>query len=90
MTPTPPRREPMRLSTAEAEAEFAETMEARAAWEQHTEQGRHKAVAAHSEYLRRHPDAELPPMRSAEPPKPAEEERAQLVPTGTEHEAPRG
>ena len=71
-----------------AEAKFAETMEARGAWEQHTEQGRHKAVAAHTEYLRRHPDAELPPMRSAEPPKPAEEERAQLEPTGTEHETP--
>ena len=71
-----------------AEAKFAETMEARAAWEQHTEQGRHKAVAAHTEYMRRHPDAELPPMRSAEPPKPAEEERAQLEPTGTEHETP--
>ncbi len=71
-----------------AEAKFAETMEARGAWEQHTEQGRHKAVAAHTEYLRRHPDAELPPMRSAEPAKPAEEERAQLVPTGTEHETP--
>ena len=71
-----------------AEAKFAETMEARAAWEQHTEQGRHKAVAAHTEYLRRHPDAELPPMRSAEPPKPAEEERAQLEPTGTEQETP--
>ena len=71
-----------------AEAKFAETMEARAAWEQHTEQGRHKAVAAHTEYMRRHPDAELPPMRSAEPPKPAEEERAQLVPTRAEQEVP--
>ena len=72
----------------DAEAKFTETMEARVAWEQHTEQGRHKAVAAHTEYMRRHPDAELPPMRSAEPPTPAEEERAQLVPAGTEHETP--
>ena len=71
-----------------AEAKFAETMEARAAWEQNTEQGRHKAVAAHTEYMRRHPDAELPPMRSAEPPKPTEEERAQLEPPGTERETP--
>ena len=63
-------------------------MEARAAWEQHTEQGAHQAVAAHTEYLRRHPDAELEPLKSAEPPKPAEEERADLEPTGTERETP--
>ena len=55
----------------DAEAKFAATMEARAAWEQHTEQGRHQAVAAHTEYMRRHPGADLPPMRSAEPPRPA-------------------
>jgi len=71
-----------------AEAKFAETMEARSAWEQHTEQGRHRAVAAHSEYLRRHPDADLPPMRSAEPPKSAEQERAELLPASQEHEPP--
>ena len=72
----------------DAEQKFAETMAARAAWEQNTEQARHRAVAAHTEYMRRHPDAELEPMRSAEPAKPAEEERAELEPTGTERETP--
>ena len=70
----------MRPSTAPPKRSSPETMEARKpTWEQHTERARHLALAAHSEYMRRHPDAELPPMRSAEPPQPAEEEHAQLV-----------
>ena len=70
------------------EALFAKTMEARAEWERNTERPRHLAIAANSEYRRRNPDAKLPPIKSAEPPKPSEEERAQLVPGGTEHETP--
>jgi hypothetical protein len=69
-------------------SKFAETMDARAEWEKNTEQGRHLAVAAHSEYMRRHPDAQLQPMKSAEPPQPDEEERAALQPERAEHEAP--
>ena len=72
----------------EQEAELAATMEARAAWEQHTERTRHLALAANSEYLRRHPDADLPPMRSAEPPQPDEEERAEILTPAAEHETP--
>ena len=45
-------------------------------------------IAADSEYRRRNLDAELPPMKSAEPPKPSEEEREQLAPSETEHETP--
>jgi hypothetical protein len=69
---------------------LTETMEARAEWEKTTEQGRHLAVAAHSEYMRRHPDAELEPLRSAEPPQPDETEREALQPEPerTEHETP--
>jgi conjugative relaxase-like TrwC/TraI family protein len=70
------------------ETELAEAMEARAAWEQHTERTRHLAVAAHSEYMRRHPDAHLPPMRSAEPPQADENERAEILTPTTEHETP--
>jgi hypothetical protein len=53
-----------------------------------TERTRHLAVAANSEYLRRNPDAKLPPMQSAEPPKPSEEERGALVADEPEHETP--
>ena len=70
------------------EAKFTDTMEARAAWEQNTEGSRHLAVAAHSEYMRRNPEAQLPPLRSAEPPKPAEEEKTALIPDHAEHETP--
>ena len=72
-----------------AETQLAEAMQARKDWEMHTLGARHLALAAHSEYMRRHPDAELPPMRSAEPPRPAEEEHAELVAaTRGEHQAP--
>jgi hypothetical protein len=67
---------------------LSETMDARAEWEKNTEQGRHLAVSAHSEYMRRHPDAQLAPMKSAEPPQPGEEERAALQPEQAEHETP--
>ena len=53
-------------------------MEARKAGKRNTERARHLAIAANSEYLRRHPDAELPPLKSAEPPRPSEEESAEL------------
>ena len=53
------------------ESDFAKTMETRQAWEETTRQARHDALAANSEYLRRHPDTDLPPMKSAEPPRPA-------------------
>jgi hypothetical protein len=69
---------------------LSETMNARAEWEKTTEQGRHLAVAAHSEYMRRHPDAQLEPLRSAEPPQPGETEQAELQPQPerAEHLAP--
>ncbi len=72
------------------EAQFADTMEARAEWERSTEQPRHLAVAADSEYRSRHPDTDLPPLRSAEPARPAEKERQALVPdnTATGHDTP--
>ena len=72
------------------EAQFADTMEARAEWERATEQPRHLAVAADSEYRRRHPDTDLPPLRSAEPPRPAEKESQVLVPgdTAAAHQTP--
>ena len=61
---------------------------ARKEWERTTEQQRHLALAANSEYLRRHPDTDLPPLKSAEPPRPSEEERAQLHVPETEYEPP--
>jgi conjugative relaxase-like TrwC/TraI family protein len=71
------------------EARFADTMEARAEWERSTEQPRHLAVAADSEYRTRHPDTDLPALRSAEPPRPVEDERQALVPEDTgERETP--
>ena len=62
------------------EAELAPQMEARREWEQATEQPRQLAVAADSEYRRRHPDHDLEPLRSAEPAQPTEEERTALMP----------
>ena len=70
------------------EAGFAKTMEARKEWEQTTERQRHLALAANSEYLRRHPDTDLPPLKSAEPSPPSDEERAQLHVPETEYEPP--
>jgi conjugative relaxase-like TrwC/TraI family protein len=60
------------------EARFAATMEARKDWEETTRQQRHDALAAHTEYVRRHPGTDLPPLKSAEPERPAEEEQTKL------------
>jgi conjugative relaxase-like TrwC/TraI family protein len=71
------------------EAQFARTMEARKEWEATTRQQRHDALTAHTEYVRRHPDTDLPPLKSAEPERPTEEEQAKLhVPEIGEYEPP--
>jgi len=70
------------------EAEFAKTMEARKDWEETTRQARHDALAAHSEYMRRHPDTDLPPLKSAEPDRLSEEEQAQLHQPAETYESP--
>ena len=70
------------------EAEFAKTMEARKDWEETTRQARHDALAAHSEYMRRHPATDLPPLKSAEPDRPSEEEQAQLHQSAETYEPP--
>jgi len=70
------------------EAKFAETMDARREWEETTRQARHDALAAHSEYIRRHPDTDLLPLKSAEPDTPSEEEQAQLHQPAETYEAP--
>jgi len=70
------------------EERFARTMEARRDWEETTRQARHDALAAHSEYIRRHPDTDLPPLKSAEPDRLSEEEQAQLHQPAEEYESP--
>ncbi|MGH7750569.1 MAG: hypothetical protein ACREQ5_38220 [Candidatus Dormibacteria bacterium] len=70
----------MEATYRDLEARFAEAMKARSQWEQATDHTRHLAVAADSEYRRRYPDARLEPLRSAEPPRPTEDERATLTP----------
>ena len=70
------------------EAKFAKTMEARKDWEETTRQARHDALAAHTEYMRRHPDTDLPPLKSAEPDRPSEEERDQLHDPAEAYETP--
>ncbi|MHB1430528.1 MAG: MobF family relaxase [Streptosporangiaceae bacterium] len=65
------------------ESELAATMEGRREWELATEQTRHLAVAADSEYRRRHPEQRLGPLRSAEPVVP-EGERELTVPVLSE------
>ncbi len=70
------------------EAQFAKTQEARQAWEETTRQQRHDALAAHSEYVRRNPDSDLPPLKSAEPRPPTEEEHAQLHAPAEVYEPP--
>jgi conjugative relaxase-like TrwC/TraI family protein len=64
------------------EAAFTDTMAARGEWERATEHQRRLAMAADSEYRRRHPEEKLPPLRSAEPAQPAEEDRQALIPDG--------
>ena len=49
----------------------AEIMEHRAAWARVTEGSRHLAVMADAELRRRYPDADLDPLRSAEPAEPS-------------------
>jgi hypothetical protein len=71
------------------EAAFADTMEARQEWEVATEHTRRMAVAADSEYRRRHPEEKLAPLRSAEPATPSEPERQALITAGgTEYQTP--
>jgi conjugative relaxase-like TrwC/TraI family protein len=70
------------------EAELAPQMGARREWEQATKQARRLAIAADSEYRRRHPDHDLEPLRSAEPEPPTEQERAQLIPGTEDYEQP--
>ena len=65
------------------ETEYADTMEARREYARATEQERHLAVAADSEYRRRHPDADLPRLRSAEPEPVTGQEREALWPDET-------
>jgi conjugative relaxase-like TrwC/TraI family protein len=60
------------------ETTFAETMAAREEWERSTRWPRHLAVAADSEYRRRHPEVQLSPLRSAEPARATDEQRQAL------------
>ena len=70
------------------EAALSLAMEARKEWETATEHERHLAVAADKELRHRYPDKDLRPLRSAEPARPTEDDRAALVPEGEEYEAP--
>lgn len=70
------------------EAALSLAMEARKEWETATEHERHLAVAADKELRHRYPDKDLPPLRSAEPARPTEDDRAALVPEGEEYQAP--
>jgi len=66
------------------EETLAATMEDRAEWYKVTEHGRRLAVAADAELRRRHPQAQIAALRSAEPEAVSEEEHGQLVLTGGE------
>jgi hypothetical protein len=68
----------------EREAVFAAVMSDRADWEQATRQQRQLAVAADTELRRRHPDQQHPPLRSAEPQPPTQEQRDELALTAGE------
>ena len=57
--------EDMARTHRDNEARYAATTEARRDWEETTRQSRHDALAAHSEYARRYPDTDLPPLKSA-------------------------
>ena len=72
----------------ELEAQFTRTQEARQEWEETTRQQRHGGLAAHDEYLRRHPGNDLEPLRSAEPELPTEEQAAQLHAPAEAYESP--
>jgi hypothetical protein len=76
-----------REASARAGLEHARAMEARLAnadsayreWEQTTQRDRLLPLAARAELMRRHPQADMPPLRSAEPEPPSKQERAQLL-----------
>ena len=70
------------------EAKFAESMEARREWEETTRQQRHDALAAQDEYMRRHPDSDLEPLRSAEPEPVTDEQDEQLHAPADEYATP--
>jgi AAA domain/TrwC relaxase len=78
----------MAVRYRDLEGQFAQSMEARQAWEETTRQQRHGALAAHDEYMRRHPDSDLQPMRSAEPEQLTEDQDKQLHKPAGEYEAP--
>jgi hypothetical protein len=81
------QRHATREASARAMEERAQAMEARLAsqdeiYHEHvraTEYERLVPVAARTEWIRRHPDREIPPLRPAEPATPSKAERAELL-----------
>ena len=69
------------------EANLAEAMEDRRAWEQITAGPRRVAVAADSELRRRNPDKQIEPLRSAEP-RPPEDDQITITPPAEEVKLP--
>ena len=63
------------------ETAFAVTMTDRDDWEKATVQQRHLTVAADAELRRRHPDQPYPPLRSAEPEPPTNDQREGITMT---------
>ena len=61
------------------EARLAPAVDAYHEWDEATKAQQRLAIAAHAELQRRHPDAQLPPLRSAEAPAPGEAERRELL-----------
>jgi hypothetical protein len=61
------------------EASLAASVDAYHEWERVTEHERHLAVAARAELVRRHPEQQIPPLRSDELAPPDEAERAELL-----------
>ena len=61
------------------EAELAPAVDAYHEWDGSTQAQQRLAIAAYAELRRRHPDAKLPPLRSAEPAAPEEGERRELL-----------
>lgn len=61
------------------EARLAPAVDAYRQWDEATQAQQRLAIAAHAELQRRHPDAQLPPLRSAEAPAPGEAERRELL-----------
>ena len=75
----PPATRPCTTPTAEREAVFAAVMADRADWDAATRHQRHLAVAADAELRRRHPGQHYPPLRSAEPEPPTQDQRDELT-----------